>query len=193
MLQQQLEFLKIADELKNVERQTRLVSNPRHENSAEHSWHIALMALTLHEHAADDNVNLCRVIKMLLVHDLVEIYAGDVPAFAETNAAEKEAREQQAADKLFATLPSAQAAEYRALWEEFESMKTSDALYAAAIDRFQPFFLNHLTGGYSWKKFNVTAAQVYKRMTPAKTAVPKLWAYIETVVQDAVEKGYVKP
>jgi putative hydrolase of HD superfamily len=193
ILSKQLEFLKIADELKNVQRQTLLVDKSRRENVAEHSWHIALMALTLYEHAEIDGVNLCRVLKMLLVHHLVEIYAGDVPAFSGIENTEKLALEQQAADKLFALLPDHQAKEYRGLWEEFDKMETPDAIYAAALDRFNPFLANHLTGGYTWVKYDVTAAQVYERIAPVKTVIPKLWEFIENAVQDAISKGYIKP
>jgi len=193
ILIQQLEFLKIADELKNVQRQTLLADKSRRENVAEHSWHIALMALTLFEHAEIDDVNLCRVLKMLLVHDLVEIYAGDVPAFSGIENNEKLELEQQAADRLFALLPDHQAKKYRGLWEEFDEMETPDALYATALDRFSPFFANHLTDGYTWVKYGVTAAQVYERIAPVKTVIPKLWEFIETAVQDAINKGYIKP
>jgi len=191
-LKQQLEFLKIADELKNVQRQTLLANKSRHENVAEHSWHIALMAMTLFEHIGIDGVDLCRVLKMIMVHDLVEIYAGDVPAFSETSSDTKEELERQAADKIFSLLPDEQAIEYRGLWEEFDKMETSDAIYAAAVDRFQPFLANHLTEGHSWVKYNVTATQVYQRISPAKIALPKLWSFIESIVEEAVNMGYIK-
>jgi len=168
-----------------------LADKSRRENVAEHSWHTALMALTLFEHAEIDGVDLCRVLKMLLVHDLVEIYAGDVPAFSGIENNEKLELEQQAADRLFALLPDHQAKEYRELWEEFDEMETPDAMYAAALDRFSPFFANHLTDGYTWVKYDVTAAQVYERIAPVKTVIPKLWKFIETAVQDAISKGYI--
>jgi putative hydrolase of HD superfamily len=193
MLAKQLEFLKIADELKNVERQTSLVNKSRRENVAEHSWHIALIAMTFFEYVAIDGIDLCRVFKMLLVHDLVEIYAGDVPAFCNIGNAAKFKIEQEAADKIFSLLPDAQAKEYRALWEEFDKMETPDALYAAAVDRFQPFFSNHLTDGCTWKKFNVTAAQVYERIAPIKIVLPRLWEFCESTIQASIAKGYIKP
>jgi putative hydrolase of HD superfamily len=192
-LAQQLEFLKIADELKNVERQTLLMNKTRQENSAEHSWHIALMAVTLLEHSAVGGVDLCRVLKMLLVHDLVEIYAGDVPAFSGVDDNAKMELELRAADKIFALLPAAQAEEYRGLWEEFDKMETPDSKYAAAVDRFSPFLANHLTDGHTWVKFGATVAQIFERMGPVKVVFPTLWEFVEAAVCDAVGKGYVKP
>jgi len=192
-LANQIKFLSEADKLKATYRQTLIAGKSREENSAEHSWHFALMAMTLFEYCAIPNVCLDRVIKMAIVHDLVELYAGDTPAFADTIPDDKVAQEKEAADKLFALLPEAQAAEYRALWEEFEEMLTPDARYAAAVDRFQPLLSNYITDGHSWIKFNVTADRVYKRMAPIKTAMPEIWAFVEYVIRDSCEKGYIIP
>jgi putative hydrolase of HD superfamily len=191
-LKQQMEFSKTADELKSVYRQTLLINQSRYENVAEHSWHIALIAMTLFEHSSLPDVNLCRVLKMLTVHDLVEIYAGDVPAFSGVDKNAKLKMEQQAAEKIFGTLPASQAKEYRELWEEFDRMDTSDSLYAAATDRFWPFIANHLNEGHTWIKFNATAAQVYERMNPVKIVFPALWGFVQTAVKEAIENGYIK-
>jgi len=191
-LMQQLEFLKIADELKSVYRATVLVNQSRQENVAEHSWHTALMAMTLFEHAEVEGISLPRVLKMILVHDLVEIYAGDTPAFAGVNPEEKAKQEQESADKLFATLPAHQAQEYRRLWEEFDRMDTPDSLYAGALDRFSSFLANHLTDGHSWNKYQVTTNLVYKRIEPVKEIMPKLWEFVEMAIRQGVEKGYIK-
>ncbi|MCL2572737.1 MAG: HD domain-containing protein [Defluviitaleaceae bacterium] len=191
-LASQIKFITEADKLKSIYRQTLITDKSRNETSAEHSWHLALMAMTLIEYSANP-VDLDRVIKMAIVHDLVELYAGDTPAFADTIPEDKLAEEQAAADKLFALLPADQAAEYRGLWEEFDEMKTPDAMYAAAVDRVQPLLSNHLTNGHSWVKFNVDAARVYKRMEPIKTAIPALWELVESVISEGVEKGYIRP
>jgi putative hydrolase of HD superfamily len=189
-LKGQLEFLIVADKMKNISRQTLLADKSRQETDAEHSWHFALMAMTLFEYAGLDGINLDRVIKMALVHDLVEIYAGDTPAYDAKGYEDKEAREKAAADKLFCLLPGDLATEYRALWEEFDRMDTPDSIYAAAIDRLQPFVNNHLTDGHTWVKHNVSVDQVYKRMAPVQTALPELWEYVEDVIRESCVKGY---
>ena len=190
-LKQQLEFLSEVDKMKSVTRQTLLSDKSREETDAEHSWHFALMAITLFEYAGFETVDINRVVRMALVHDLVEIYAGDTFAYDIQGLADKEAREKAAADKLFALLPREQAGEFRSLWEEFDRMETPDAIYASAIDRLQPFLNNYLTDGHTWVKHGVTIEQVYNRMAPVKTALPQLWEYIEYVIRDSCEKGYI--
>ena len=192
-LRGQLQFLSEADKMKNIFRQTRVADRSRQENDAEHSWHFALTAMTLFEYCEIEGVNIDRVIKMALVHDLVEIYAGDTFAYDAKGNESKEAREKESADKLFSLLPNEQAAEYRFLWEEFDLMQTPDAIYASAIDRLQSLHNNHLSGGYTWEKHDVTADKIYKRMTPVKIALPKLWEYVENTVNEGLEKGYIKP
>jgi len=191
-LEQQLQFLIEADKMKSIQRQTLLTDKSREETDAEHSWHFALMAMTLYEYAGIDGVDIDRVIRMALVHDLIEIYAGDTPAYDIHGNKTKQLRENAAADKLFAMLPLKQAIEYRALWEEFEHMETPDAIYAAAIDRLQPFLNNSLTDGHTWVKLNISANQVYERMAPVKIALPDLWEFVENVIHDSCEKGYIK-
>lgn len=189
-LQNQLKFLAIADEMKHVFRQTTLIDGSRYENNAEHSWHFALMAMTLLEHCALEGVNIDRVLRMAIVHDLVEIYAGDTPAQDIAANADKEEREREAADRLFVLLPYEQAREYHSLWEEFDAMETPDAIYAAAVDRFQSLYLIHLSGtGSPWVRFNATTERVYKRMLPIKTAIPALWPWVEDAVAESVAKG----
>lgn len=193
-LASQLAFLTEVDQMKSIFRQSPLMDKSRRENDAEHSWHIALMALTLQEYAAADNVDIGRVMKMALLHDLVEIHAGDTFAYDTAGYEDKLAREQASADLVFGLLPPDLGAEYRSLWEEFDRMETPDALYASAIDRFQPFFLNAKTDGYTWVRHGgILVSQVYQRMEPVKTAIPALWEYVEQVIRDAVEKGYLHP
>jgi len=191
-LTQQLKFLTEIDKMKNIMRQTLLLDKSRNENDAEHSWHFAVMAMTLFEYCAVENVDINRVIKMALVHDLVEIYAGDAPAFDVAANEGKAEREQESADKLFALLPSDQSPEFRALWDEFEEMQTPDSMYANAIDRLQPFIGSYHTEYHPWRKFNVTLAQVLKRMAPVKHALPGLWKFVEIVIAEALEKGGIQ-
>jgi putative hydrolase of HD superfamily len=191
-LNRQLQFLAEADKMKNIFRQTKITDKSRYENDAEHSWHFALTALTLFEYCGINGVDIDRVIKMALVHDLVEIYAGDTFAYDAKGNESKEEREKESANKLFSLLPAEQAKEYRFLWEEFDRMETPDAIYASAIDRLQSFHNIHLTGGHTWEKHSVTPDKIYKRMMPVKTALPELWEYIERVVNEGLEKGYIQ-
>ncbi|MBI3403903.1 MAG: HD domain-containing protein [Acidobacteria bacterium] len=176
-LEQQLAFLVEADKLKNVLRQTRLTSNERRENSAEHSWHLTLTAIVLREYAAEP-IDLSRVLKMLIVHDVVEIDAGDTFAYDAAGNASKAERERVAADRLFGLLPTDLAKELRPLWEEFDANATPDACFANAVDRAQPFLQNLHTRGGTWRTHNLTYEQVLVRMDPIRTAMPALWPFI---------------
>lgn len=191
-LTRQLAFLTEVDQLKNILRQSLVMDKSRRENDAEHSWHIALMALTLHEYAASDQVDLHRVLQMALLHDLVEIDAGDTFAYDTAGYRDKAAREQAAADRLFSLLPPDQARHFRSLWEEFDRMETADALYASAIDRLQPLLANHQTDGHTWTAHGgISASQVRQRMAPVRAALPALWAVVEAIIADACAKGYL--
>ncbi len=190
--EKQLSFLIEIDKMKSVFRRTMLIDLTRRENDAEHSWHFALTALVLCEYAKDD-VDITRVIKMALVHDLVEVYAGDTFAYDEAGYADKEERELKAADKIFGMLPDDQRDEFRALWDEFEDFNTKESCYANAIDRLQPFINNYKTDGYTWREGNVNKAQVYKRMGAVRLYAPELWPFLEYVIDDAIEKGYIRP
>lgn len=192
-LEQQFKFLVEVDKMKNVARKTLLADGSRQETDAEHSWHFALMAMVLYEYCDCKNVNIDRVIRMALVHDLIEIYAGDTFAYDVKGNESKLAREAAAADRLFAILPEDQAVTYRKLWEEFDAMETADAQYAASIDRLQPIINNFLTAGHTWQLGNVTSAQVYERMAPIETAAPELWKVVEFIINDSIEKGYLRP
>jgi len=191
-MKSQMHFLAEADKMKTILRQTYITDKSRQENSAEHSWHFALTALTLHEYCAIDGVDINRVIKMALVHDLVEIYAGDTPAYDTKGNVDKDEREQKAASKLFSLLPDEQAAEYRSLWEEFDRMETPDAIYGSAVDRLQSFHNIYLSGAHPWIKYSVTASKIYERMMPVKTALPDLWEYVESIVNEGIENGYIR-
>lgn len=189
-LEQQMRFLVEVDKMKSVYRRTILIDKTRRESDAEHSWHFALMAMLLAEYADPEKVDCARVIRMALVHDLIEIYAGDTFAYDVQGNQDKRQRETEAADKLFALLPEDQAAEIRALWEEFDAMETPDAQYAAAIDRLQPFLNNYLTQGHTWGLGGVKSAQVYERMDPIRVALPEVWPFVDKMIQESIEKGY---
>lgn len=182
-LQAQFDFLNEADRLKSVLRATTLVDGSRPENSGEHSWHLALYALTLADQAAP-GVNIDRVIRMLLLHDLVEIDVGDVPIHSANGhahaSAETQAAEQRAADRIFGLLPADQAAAFRTLWDEFEAAETPDAVFAKSLDRVQPVMANLMSGGGTWVTYNVTAEQLESRVgvNIAKGA-PTLWAWVK--------------
>ena len=178
-LDAQFEFLAEADKLKSVLRATTIFDGSRRENSGEHSWHIALYALILAEHAVRP-VNIDRAIRMLLIHDLVEIDVGDVPIHsAGGNAhggADVLAAERKAADRLFGILPTDQAADLRALWEEFEAAESDDAVFAKAVDRVQPVMANLASGGGTWPEYNVTPEQLESRVgSKVQRGAPAIW------------------
>ena len=187
----QMKFLIEADKMKNILRQTLLADGSRRENDAEHSWHFALMAMTLAEYSARE-IDMLRVLKMALLHDIVEIYAGDTFAYDEKGHEDKAEREAAAADKIFAMLPAEQSAEYRELWEEFDAMETADSRYAATIDRLQPLVNNYLTNGHTWKLGNVTSDKVYKRISVAEDTIPEVWPIIREYIEKAIDSGMLK-
>lgn len=190
-LNKQLKFILEVDKMKNILRQTLLMDKSRQENDAEHSWHFALIAFILSEYAPE-NVNIDRVIKMALVHDLVEVYAGDTFAYDEKGNEDKLLREKEAADKLFGILPEEQGKELHRLWEEFDAMETPDSIYACAIDRLQPFLSNYITNGHTWVLYNITSDKVYARMDLIRTTIPKVWPIIVDMIEDSIEKGFLK-
>ena len=189
-LQAQIAFIVEVDRLKQVLRQSMLVGERRRENDAEHSWHICLMAVLLREYAAQE-VDLLRAVEMLLVHDIVEIDAGDTFAYDEAGHADKEAREKEAAERLFGLLPAEQGGRLRALWDEFEARQTPEARYAAAMDRLQPMLLNLATEGGGWKEHGITKGQVLEYNRHMGEGAPALWAYAEREVEAAADKGYL--
>ena len=175
----QMRFLNEADRLKSVIRGTTLCDGSRYENSGEHSWHIALYALTLAEHAPAD-VDIARVIQMLLLHDIVEIDAGDAPIFGDHDPAEMAAAEDAAATRIFGLLPPDQAARFRALWDEFEAAETADARFAKSLDRFQPPNQNLASGGGSWVDYNTRWDQFETRVaSKIARGAPSLWAWLK--------------
>jgi 5'-deoxynucleotidase YfbR-like HD superfamily hydrolase len=187
-LKAQVNFLCEADRLKSILRATPITDNSRRENSGEHSWHIALYAMTLADQARD-GVQISRVIQMLLLHDIVEIDAGDAPIHGDFDAAEQEAKEQAAADRIFNLLPADMAAEFRAIWDEFEAAETADAVFAKSIDRVQPLLLNMASGGGSWNDYDVTIEQIDQRVgVKVMRGSPDVWHHIRARVAPFFEK-----
>jgi 5'-deoxynucleotidase YfbR-like HD superfamily hydrolase len=189
-LSAQLAFLLEADRLKQIERRSLITGSRRRENTAEHSWHLALFALVLAEHA-DDDIDLARVVAMVVLHDLVEIDAGDTYAYDDAGYATKAAREQLAADRLFGLLPDDQATYLRGLWEEYETAESPDARFANALDRLQPVLLNHATDGETWATHGVTADRVRARNSVIAKGSAGLWAAALARIDDAVAKGWI--
>ena len=189
-LSQQLVFLAEADQLKRVLRRTSLIGGDRLENTAEHSWHFALMALTLAEHAPVP-LDLTRVLKIALIHDLVEIDAGDSFVYDTSAMADKAEREEAAAERIFGLLPADQATEYRALWDEFEAQETPEAKFAAAVDRLCGMLPNYKNSGGSWVEHGVSAERVTARNAPIGVGAPALWDVARGWIAEAVEKGWI--
>jgi len=188
---QQLQFITEIDQLKSVLRQTLLCDRSRQENSAEHSWHIAMMAILLEEYAPQP-VNLMHVMKLLLVHDLVEIDAGDTFCYDPDGNQTKADREVQAADRLFGLLPPDLGKDLRACWDEYEAQTTADAQFAKALDCLQPFLNNLETDGHTWTLHGISAVQVRDRMKAVKIGTPALWPFIEQGIQNAIAAGVLK-
>ncbi len=185
----QIEFILEVDKLKYVLRRTILLDRSRPENSTEHSWHIALMVFLCAEYSADKSIDLMRVIKMLLIHDLVEIDAGDTYCYDDTGRQDQVQREEIAAERIFGLLPDDQGRELRSLWDEFERRESPEAKFANALDRVQPFLHNYFTEGQTWQENNIDSRQVRERMRPVKDGAPALWAYVNSLIGDAVERG----
>jgi putative hydrolase of HD superfamily len=188
----QLTFLIEVDRLKTVLRQSPLVAAERKENDAEHSWHLALMVILLAEHA-DEPVDVGHTVKLVVVHDLVEIYAGDTPLYDDVGALTQESRERAAADRLFGMLPADQTDELRALWDEFEARETPEARFAKAMDRLEPLLLNWMAGGGTWRTPGVTADDVRARKAHIGAASAPLGATAGAIIDEGERRGWVRP
>ena len=189
-LNRQLLFSAEIDKMTSILRRTLLIDKSRRENDAEHSWHIAVMAMLFSEYASEP-VDIGRVVQMCVVHDLVEIEAGDTFAYDTAGNEDKAEREKIAADKLFSKLPDDQGKMIRSLWEEFDAMETPDAKYAACMDRLQPFLHNTLTEGHGWQGGNVERASIEKRMSIIKEFMPEVYKWMTMSLDNAVKKGWV--
>lgn len=189
-LKKQLDFILEADKVKNIMRQTYLADGKRKENDAEHSWHLALMAVLLKEYAPEE-VDLSKVIPMVLIHDLVEIDAGDTYAYDAVGGATQHTREEAAAQRIYGLLPEDQGKWLYDLWEEFEAYETPEAKYAHMLDNSQPLFLNNATDGISWVEHGVKKSQIYTRNRRTGEGAPKIWEYMKELIDQHVEKGHV--
>jgi putative hydrolases of HD superfamily len=186
-LRRQLEFILEIDRLKSVLRQSYLIDNDRHENSAEHSWHLAVAAMVLAEHAKEP-IDVSKVIRLVLVHDLVEIDAGDTFIYDEAGNAGKAAREQKAADRLFGLLPEEQGKTFMVLWREFEDRQTPEAKFAFALDRLMPILHNVFTQGGSWKEHGIRQEQAIAKNRPIEDGSPILWQAVESLITQTLAK-----
>ena len=190
-LVRQIEFIAECDKLKEIFRQTLNTTSRRAENDAEHSWHLCLCVIVLAEHANVPNLDVLRVLKMLIVHDLVEIDAGDTFAYDEAAMATQHEREAVAAERIFGLLPADQAAEFRAFWDEFEAKETPESKFATAIDRFQPMLLNCRSDGAAWNRHGVTHDRVVARNRQIGDGCKELWRYAEAMLQEIVHAGHL--
>lgn len=191
-LQKQIKFAITIDEMKNIFRRNLIIDGTRRENDAEHSWNLAMLAMLFEEYSTE-KVDLERVLKIALVHDLVEVYAGDTFAYDAKGNEDKLNREIESANKLFGILDPEQGAEIRALWDEFEAKETPESKYANAIDRIQPLINNYMTNGHTWKEGDVHAPQILKRMDIIRTTTPALWPIVEGIIATSIEIGILKP
>lgn len=190
-LQQQIEFILEVDKLKQVFRQSRITDGSREENDAEHSWHLALMAILLTEYSNHPKIDVLKVLKMLLIHDLVEIDAGDTFIYDTDKNQNKRERENYAAKRIFGLLPSDQEKEFMELWEEFEAGNTPEAKFSAAMDRLQPSLLNYRTQGHTWKKFGIKYDRVIHKNRQIAEGSTILWDYYQELLEDCMQKGYL--
>lgn len=189
-LKKQMEFIVEVDKVKNIIRQTYLADGNRKENDAEHSWHLALMAVLLKEYS-NEEVDLAKVVPMVLIHDLVEIDAGDTYAYDEAGAETKRERETKAADRVFGMLPEDQCKWFRELWEEFEAYETPEAKFAHVLDNCQPLLLNDASNGRSWAEHGVRKSQIYKRNEHTSEGSVEIWEYMKELIDKHIRLGNV--
>lgn len=191
-MQKQISFIVEIDKLKEVYRRSFIMEATRNENDAEHTWHLAMMAVLLTEYVDTKDLDLLRVLKMILIHDLVEIDAGDTFAYDPQGQLDKKDREERAAERIFNLLPKDQAEEVFALWREFETGQTEEAKYAHALDKLQPVLQNYYTQGKSWRQHKVSSNQVLARVSVIKDSSVQLWKYTVELIEDAVKKGFLQ-
>lgn len=189
-LGQQMNFIMEVDKLKTIFRQNYITGGTRKENDAEHSWHLAMMAYLLGEHS-NEEIDVLKTIGMLLIHDLVEIDAGDTYAFDSNGSVDKFDREKRAAERVFSILPEDQGQKLMDLWLEFEAQNTPESKFANAIDKIQPVLLHKITDGKSWKEHNVSLSQIEKRQAKTPEASTKIWEYTKEIIDEHVKKGNI--
>ena len=190
-LLKQVNFIKEIDKLKYIQRKTKLFNSDRHENDAEHSWHLAMMTLVLAEHS-DAPIDVLKVLKMVLIHDIVEIDAGDTFIYDSLKNHTNTDEELVAAKRIFGLLPEEQANEFITIWQEFEEGVTNEAKFAKSMDRFEPLLQNTSNNGGTWAEFNVGYQKVYDKKKAIKQGSASLWSYSENLLNKSVEKGILK-
>ncbi|WP_247234125.1 HD family hydrolase [Telluribacter sp. SYSU D00476] len=190
-LLKQIEFIKEIDKLKYIVRKTKLLNSDRPENDAEHSWHLAMMAIILSEHS-NSPIDVLRVVKMLLIHDIVEIDAGDTFIYDTQKSHDNTQEEREAAERIFGLLPDDQAQELIAIWEEFEEQETNEAKFARAMDRLEPLLQNVSNNGGTWSEFGIGFDQVYHKKQVIKRGSSRIWEYAEQLLNESVERGILK-
>ncbi len=190
-LLKQVAFIKEIDKLKYILRKTRLFSSDRHENDAEHSWHLAMMTIILAEHS-DKPIDVLKVLKMVLIHDIVEIDAGDTFIYDSVKSHTNTDEELIAAQRIFGLLPAGQAEEFIAIWQEFEDGLTDEARFAKTMDRFEPLLQNVSNNGGTWAEFNVPYQKVYDKKKAIKDGSATIWRYAENLIDESVDKGILK-
>lgn len=188
--EKQISFIMELDKIKKINRQTYLSDASRKENDAEHSWHLALMAFVLAEYA-NEEIDVLKTMKMVLLHDVIEIDAGDTYAYDDEGNRTKRVRELKAAERIFGLLPGEQAKEYRGLWDEFEAMETAEARFANMLDKVQPLLLNDASGGKSWEEHGVKKSQVLARNERTREGSEKLWSYAKTLIERNTAEGHL--
>lgn len=190
-LLKQVAFIKEIDKLKYIQRRTKLFNSNRHENDAEHSWHLAMMTIVLAEHA-NKPVDVLKVVKMVLIHDLVEIDAGDTFMYDTAKDHTNTEEELAAAKRIFGLLPAQQANEFIAIWQEFEEGLTDEAKFARSMDRFEPLLQNTSNNGGTWAEYNVPYEKVHEKKKVIANGSASIWNYAEQLINDSVEKGILK-
>lgn len=190
-LEKQIAFILEMDKMKSILRQTYLADGSRKEDDAEHSWHLTLMAFLLAEYA-NEPVDVLKTMKMVMLHDVIEIDAGDTYAYDEAGNQTKRIRELAAAERIFAILPEDQGMEFRALWDEFEAMETPEARFANTLDKIQPVLLTHMAGGKSWKEHGVKRAQIMGRNARTNEGSQELWQYVKILIEENIGNGNIK-
>lgn len=190
-LLKQVAFIKEIDKLKYIQRKTKLFNSDRHENDAEHSWHLAMMTIILAEHS-DEPIDVLKVVKMVLIHDIVEIDAGDTFIYDTTKNHTNTYEELLAANRIFGLLPAGQAQEFISIWKEFEDGETPEARFAKSMDRFEPLLQNTSNNGGTWTEFNVPYQKVYDKKKAIRDGSTSIWSYAENLINESVEKGILK-
>lgn len=185
-----IQFITELDKMKTILRQTSIIGEERREDDAQHSWHISVMAMILSEYS-NEKIDVNKTIKMLLIHDLVELHAGDTFCFDKEANVGKRQREEEAIEAISKNLSGTKGQEIKELWTEFEDMETDEAIFAASMDRLQPMLNNYNNNGGTWKKFNVSKRDILKRIEPLKLSSDKLWKFAESMIEDAHKKGLI--